>query len=82
MTGGVVHLSGSLTQPGGGSEELAVLPASARPAHNVYLATYANKGAPGALEIQPDGEMFAFSPNPSEAQSFTSLAGASYPVGS
>jgi hypothetical protein len=82
VTGGVVHLSGSLVQPGGGNEQFAVLPPSARPAHNVYLTTLDYNGEPGAVEIQPNGAMFAFSPISGNAQSFTELAGASYPVGS
>jgi hypothetical protein len=83
VTGGVVHLSGSLTQPGGGNEEFAVLPSSAWPAHDVYITTFAFNGEPGAVEIQTDGKVYAFDPgNNSNTQAFTSLAGISYPVGS
>ena len=82
VTGGVVHLPGSLAQPGGGSTEFAVLPQSAWPAHTLYITTYAYNGAPGAVSIAPDGTVYAFSPNPGDAQAFTSLAGISYPAGS
>jgi hypothetical protein len=83
VTGGVLHLSGALTQPGGGAEEFAVLPSSAWPAHDVYITTFAYNGEPGAVEIQPNGEMYAFDPNGNvDTQAFTSLAGVSYPVGS
>ena len=85
VTGGVVHLSGSLTQPGAGpssSDEVAVLPSAVWPLHNVYVTTYAGNGAPGAVEIMSDGEMYAYGPNYADAQAFTSLAGISYPVGS
>jgi hypothetical protein len=85
VTGGVVHLSGSLTQPGAGplsSDEAAVLPSTVWPVHNVYVTTYAHNGAPGAVEITSNGEVYAYSSNSADAQAFTSLAGISYPVGS
>jgi hypothetical protein len=83
VTGGVVHLSGSLLQPGGGAEQFAVLPSSAWPAHDVYISTFVYNDEPGAVEIQPNGEMYAFDAgNNSNTQAFTSLAGISYPAGS
>ena len=86
VTGGVVYLSGSLTQPGAGpaaDEQFAVLPSSARPAHDVYITTFAYNGEPGAIEINTGGAMRAFDTgNNSNTQAFTSLAGIAYPVGS
>ena len=64
------------------SEEAAVLPSTAWPVHDVYVTTYAYNGAPGAVEITTNGEVYAYSLNSSDAQAFTSLAGISYPVGS
>ena len=77
VIGGVVHLAGALQQPTGTNEEFAVLPAAARPTRVLYMAVYTLPGSPGVLQINPDGEMFAYLGN---AQSLTSLAGVSFPV--
>ena len=82
VTGAVVYLSGSMKQPSSGSTEFAVLPAVARPTHNLWITTYTYNGAAGALEIMPSGVMTAFNYTCSAAQSYTSLAAISYPVGS
>lgn len=82
MTGGIVHLSGSLTQPTAGSEEFAVLPPNARPSHYLYITTYALDGTAGAVLITPAGDMYAFGPNLNDTQAYTSLAGITFPAGS
>jgi hypothetical protein len=82
VTGGIVHLSGSLTQPTAGSAEFATLPPSAWPSHYLYITTYAFDGTPGAVEITPTGQMYAFGPDPGDTQAYTSLAGVTFPVGS
>jgi hypothetical protein len=77
---GMVHLSGSLTQPSAGSIEFAVLPAWARPASNLYLSVYTFAGTVGSLEIRTDGEMLAFNGQSNgDVADFTSLAGISFP---
>jgi hypothetical protein len=77
---GMVYLSGSLTQPGGGSDEVAVLPPQARPASNMYLSVYSMSGTVGVLQIDTDGGMFAYNANSGgNVTAFTSLAGVSFP---
>jgi hypothetical protein len=80
---GIVHLLGSLKQPGGTNSQFAVLPPAIRPAHYLWIPTYTNNGAFGWLAIFPDGKIFALGvgSDPS-AQLYTSLATISYPVNS
>jgi hypothetical protein len=77
---GMVYLSGSLAQPSGGSDEVAVLPAAAAPASNLYLSVYTFGGTKGVLYIGANGEILAY---PGAAgggdTAFTSLAGISFP---
>ncbi|HET7246167.1 MAG TPA: hypothetical protein VFJ07_15150 [Streptosporangiaceae bacterium] len=79
-------LSGSIYQPSGTSEIFAVLPKTARPKHTLYIQvmvyTPDNTAHAGTLLIEPDGAMEAYSQTSSEAQTFTSLAGLSFPLGS
>jgi hypothetical protein len=82
VAGGVVHLSGSLLQSAETSLEFAVLPRTARPRHNLWITTYTFGGAVGALLIKPSGVMEAFNHTGNAAQSYTSLAGIAYPLGS
>jgi hypothetical protein len=82
VTGGVVYLSGSLNQPSGSNIKFAVLPPAARPTHNLWITTYTYNGTVGALAITPSGVMVAFNNTGNAAQSYTSLAAISYPVGS
>jgi hypothetical protein len=82
VTGGVVYLSGSLYQQAGTSEEFAVLPAAARPRHTLWIKTYTYNGAVGVLKITPAGLMYAYNEAGNAAQSYTSLAAISYPLGS
>lgn len=77
---GTVYLSGSLAQPGGGSDEVAVLPAAAAPASNVYLSVYTFGGTTGVLYISTSGEILAYSGASGGGDTaFTSLAGISFP---
>jgi hypothetical protein len=82
VSGGVVYLSGSMNQPSVFNEEFTVLPAAARPAHDLWIMTYTNSGAVGALEIMTDGEVDAFNNTGDAARQYTSLAAISYPVSS
>jgi len=82
VSGGVVHLSGSLIQPSAGQEHFATLPAAARPKHSLYIKVYTYQGSVGTLFIQPNGTMQAYGPGTTNAQKFTSLAAVSFPVGS
>lgn len=78
---GMVYLSGSLAQPTADSSEFAVLPPPARPAHNLYLSVYTYNGAPGILQINTDGTMYAYNAQgQGDARDFTSLAGVSFPL--
>ena len=77
---GMVYLSGSLAQPGGGSDEVAVLPAAAAPASNLYLSVYTYGGTTGVLYISTSGEILAYSGASGGGDTaFTSLAGISFP---
>lgn len=79
---GIVHLSGSLTQPTPDGTEFAVLPPSARPSHYLYITTYAFDGTAGAVLVTPAGGMYAFGPDNTDTQEYTSLAGIIFPAGS
>ncbi len=76
---GVVYLSGILDEPTGTSTLFAALPSAARPAHNLYAPVDTSGGTFGAVSIVPGLGMFANSQPFSNAQTFTSLAGISYP---
>ena len=74
---GVVYLRGAVKQPTAGGATFATLPASARPAHNLYIQVYTQSDTPGILYIGSNGEMEAYSGN---AVTFTSLSAVSYPA--
>lgn len=77
---GMVYLSGSLVAPNGASsEEFAVLPSYAAPAHYDYLSVYTMNGTVGVLRIDPNGALRAYD---GKATQFTSLAGVSFPAAS
>jgi hypothetical protein len=77
---GMVYLSGSLTQPGGGPSEVAVLPAQAAPHSNLYLSVYTMSGTAGVMQIDSNGAIFAYNGNSGgNVTAFTSLAGVSFP---
>ena len=83
VSNGIVHLLGSLHQPSGTNSQFAVLPPAARPAHNLWIPTYTYNGAFGWVVIYPSGQIFAANfYGSTAAQSYTSLATISYPVGS
>jgi len=85
---GVVHLSGSLDQPPapGDTQDFAVLPPGARPKYCLYLKTAVSPpdsiAAQGTIVVCSDGRLYSNSFPLSESESFTSLAGISYPLGS
>jgi hypothetical protein len=83
-TDGMVYLSGSLTAPGGAaSDQFAVLPPSAAPAHRDYLSVYTFAGTLGVLRIDPDGSLHAYNAQAfaGQAAQYTSLAAVSFPAG-
>jgi hypothetical protein len=83
VNNGIVHLIGSLDQPGGSNNQFAVLPAAARPTHYLRIPTYTNNGKFGWLIIKPTGEISVEnSIGYSSAKVYTSLAAVSYPVNS
>ena len=86
VSGGMVHLSGSVVQPSGTNQIFAVLPKADRPAHDLYIQvmvyTPDNNARAGTVEIDPDGAMWAYSTWGNAAQMYTSLAGISFPLGS
>lgn len=77
---GVVYLSGSVLQTSGTNEEIAVLPAAARPSHALYMTVYTLDDTQGFITIYPNGQVYASSSPYSNAQGYTSLAGISYPA--
>ena len=80
---GIVHLLGSLNQPSGTSALFAVLPPAARPAHELYFATYTNNGSFGWVTIYPNGQIFVSNfGGVGASQAYTSLATISYAVNS
>jgi hypothetical protein len=81
---GMVYLSGSLAAPGGAtSDQFAVLPPSAAPAHRDYLSVYTFAGTLGVLRIDPDGSLHAYNAQAfaGQAAQYTSLAAVSFPAG-
>jgi hypothetical protein len=80
VVGGIVYLSGSLHQAGGSNEQFATLPSGARPKHFLYIKVYTWAGTIGTVEINPSGQMFAYSPSSTDAREFTSLAAISFPA--
>jgi hypothetical protein len=80
IKGGVVYLAGSLVQSSGTNRLFAVLPKAARPAHKMFLLTYTFGYTLGAIEITPNGAMYASSWPNSNAREFTSLAAVSFPA--
>lgn len=82
VSGGVVHLTGSLIQHSAGAAKFATLPPGARPKHSLYIKVYTYGGSVGTLYIQPNGIIQAYSPTTADAQDYTSLAAISFPLGS
>jgi hypothetical protein len=74
---GMVYLRGAVKLPAGSNSTFATLPASARPAHNLYIQVYTNSDTPGTLYVGADGTMEAFNGN---ATTFTSISAVSYPT--
>jgi hypothetical protein len=70
----------------GDTQEFAVLPKAARPKYFLYIKTAVSRpdsiAAQGTIVICPDGLLYSDSFPLSESESFTSLAGISYPLGS
>jgi hypothetical protein len=86
LQGGIVYLSGSLAQSTPGNDTFAILPASFRPSHNMYITVYTNGDTSGTLFIAHSGVMEAYSGTAcgsgNTAQCFTSLATVSFPINS
>jgi hypothetical protein len=76
----VVHLRGS-AKNGSTAAPAFRLPAGARPAHTLWLTTYAFGGSAGGLEIQPSGMASFFdSVGGGNASGYSSLDGVSFRV--
>jgi hypothetical protein len=86
LQSGIVYLSGSLAQSTPGNDTFAILPASFRPAHNLYITVYTNGDTSGTVFIAHSGVMEAYSGTAcgsgNTAQCFTSLATLSFPINS
>jgi hypothetical protein len=81
VTGGVVHLSGSLTGLQSTSWNAAVLPSPARPDNCFLTDVYALGGAVGTMEVDDTGSLLmGAGGDPTAGTEFTSLAGLSYPA--
>lgn len=77
---GIVYLSGSLHQPSGTNSEATILPPAARPSHTMFLNVYTFEDTVGHLIIFPDGSVLIGAATQQTAQSYTSLAGISFPA--
>ena len=77
VANGIVYLSGSILRASGHKVFFGVLPAAARPAHNIWTTVYTLDSTTGTLEIEPNGKLFAFG---TSAPGFMSLAAVSYPA--
>ena len=76
-----------VARPGhSGQRTFAILPASFRPSHNLYITVYTNGDTTGTVYIAHSGVMEAFSGtgcgSGNTAQCFTSLATLSFPINS
>ena len=86
LSNGVVHLSGSLDQPGTSWWTFSQMPEAARPAHDQFIDVYTYGGAVGFLDVNnsfsngPDGGGEIGAAGGGATDMFTSLAGVTYPV--
>jgi len=82
VSGGVVHLSGSVLQQTGTDDIFAVLPKADRPAHDLYIQVMVKSPDEnvyaGTVLIEPNGTMQAYSAAPGDARQFTSLPGSPF----
>ena len=63
----------------GNNPVVFILPAKFRPNNYVYVPVNLLDSATGRLAIFPDGSVYIVAANPSDAQTFTSLEGVTYP---
>jgi hypothetical protein len=75
VSGGVVHMSGSIADGSPVNGNFAYLPSSLSPTECVQPNVYTYGGATGEVQIQPGGELNAWY---GDSTDFTSLAGISY----
>jgi len=86
VSDGVVHLSGSVFNPGGGgsASNLGVLPSAAWPAADTLPTVYTYGGTVGNLNIFTEGSIGAtytgLGGTEANSTAFTSLAGVTYPA--
>ena len=78
LSDGVIYLRGAVMQanPSAG-DAFAMLPATARPPHDIYRTVYSSQDVPAEVHIGHSGQMDAYGGN---STSFTSLAAISYPT--
>jgi hypothetical protein len=79
ISGGVVYLTGGMDQPSGSARTFAVLPVAARPKHTLWIGVFSEATTSAFLEVLPSGAMLI---GGDDRQSFASLAGVAFPVGS
>jgi hypothetical protein len=77
---GVIYLRGALKL--GHATLVAVLPAGARPAHDLFLAIEVGNFSTGRLEIMPNGDMLIISHPALSSFLFSSLDGVSFAANS
>ena len=82
LTGGVVHLTGSVTTTGlPNHSPLATLPACGQPTACTIANVFSNGGSPGTVQINPAGEGQIFAYNASNStNALTLLDGIAFPA--
>jgi hypothetical protein len=77
---GVVYFRGALKH--GHAKLVAVLPAGARPVHDLFIAIEVGNFSTGRMEIMPNGDMLIVSHPALNSFLFSSLDGVSFPASS
>jgi len=75
VSGGIVYLRGAIQ--GGAGSDLATLPSGARPRHNLWICYVTSGPTTSGMLVRRDGLISLFGPG--DAQTFSSLAGVSFP---
>ncbi|HEX9063538.1 MAG TPA: hypothetical protein VF843_00425 [Streptosporangiaceae bacterium] len=74
---GMVYLAGSVKRSGGTATQFGVLPAQARPSHDMWITVYTLNDTTGTLYINTSGQMDAYG---ASSPGFLSLAAVSFPA--
>jgi hypothetical protein len=78
---GIVHFRGAMGETGSFTPLAFTLPASLRPSATVYIHVDMCNASSGRIVIEPSGETTVQAESHPNAECFTSLEGASYPLG-